>query len=113
MITYLVPLVQLDCGEGGTQQRNNTGVCAGSAHSVWTTLGLPQFTVVCVFWVYISQAPGCPGGVVSQAGPAFHVLPRCKMLRFRLSVLLKGTDLIGHAFCALPMSEPLRRPGAW
>ena len=28
-------------------------------------------------------------------------------------VLHKGTDLVGHAFCDLPRSEKLRRPGAW
>ena len=28
-------------------------------------------------------------------------------------VLLKGTDLVGCAFCALPRSENLRPPGAW
>ena len=25
----------------------------------------------------------------------------------------KGTDSLGHAFCALPRSQQLRRPGAW
>ena len=28
-------------------------------------------------------------------------------------VLHKGTDLVGHAFCALPKSVKLRRPGVW
>ena len=28
-------------------------------------------------------------------------------------VLHKGTDSVGPAFCALPRSEQLRRPGAW
>ena len=28
-------------------------------------------------------------------------------------VLHKGTDLVRPAFCALPRSEQLRRPGAW
>ena len=28
-------------------------------------------------------------------------------------VLHKGTDSVGPAFCSLPMSEELRRPGAW
>ena len=28
-------------------------------------------------------------------------------------VLRKGTDSVGRAFCALPRSEQLRRPGAW
>ena len=28
-------------------------------------------------------------------------------------VLCKGTDLVGHEFCALPSSKKLKRPGAW
>ena len=28
-------------------------------------------------------------------------------------VLHKGTDLVGHAFCALPTSKQLRQPAAW
>ena len=36
--------------------------CVGSAHSVWATLGLPQLTAVCAFWVYTARAPGCSAG---------------------------------------------------
>ena len=82
--------------------------CVGSSHSVWTTLGLPRLTVVCAFPVYTAQAPGFSAGVLSKAGPAFHALHRSKLLRFRFSVLHKGTDSVGCAFCALARSKQLR-----
>ena len=59
--------------------------CVGSAHSVWTTLGLPQFTEACAFWVYTAQAPGCSAEELSKAGPAFRALPRSKLFKFRFS----------------------------
>ena len=57
--------------------------CVESAHSVWTTLGLPQLTAAFTFWVYPAQAPGCSAGELSKAGPGLQVLPRSKLLRFR------------------------------
>ena len=86
-------------------------VCVGSAGFASTgfaTLGLPQLTVVCAYWVCTAQAPGFSAGVLSKAGPAFHALPRSKLLRFRFSVLYGGTDSVRHAFCALPRSKQLR-----
>ena len=85
--------------------------CAGSARSVWTTLGTPQLTAACASWVYTAQAPGCSAGALSKAGPAFGVLPGLSCSGSQ--VLRKGTDLAGHASCALPRSEQLRRPGVW
>ena len=49
VVTDLDSLFQLCCGEGGILQINITGMCVGSAFSVWTTLGLPQLTEVCAF----------------------------------------------------------------
>ena len=54
-----------------------------SAHSVWTTLGLPQLTAAHAFQVYNAQATGCSAGVLSKVGPVFRALPRSKLLRFR------------------------------
>ena len=88
-------------------------MCRGSAHSVWTTLGLPQLTVMCAFRVYTAQAPAFPAGVLSKAGPGFHALPRYKLLRFKFSGTLQMHRSVGRVFCALPRSEHLRRPGAW
>ena len=78
-------------------------VCVGRAPSVWTTLGLPQLKEACASRVYTAQAPGFSARVLSQAGPEFCALPRSKLLRF--SVLHKGTDLVGSAFCALPRCD--------
>ena len=80
----------------------------GRAHSVWTTLGLPQL-MACVLsrstllrlqvalqGNHLKWALGCmhfPG--LSRSGSGFQVLH-------------KGTDLIGPVFCALPWSEQLR-----
>ena len=36
----------------------------------------------------------------------------CSGSRSASWVLRKGTDVVGHAFCALPRSRQLRRPGA-
>ena len=60
--------------------------------------------MVNAFSVYSAQAPGCSAGELSNAGPGLRVLPRSKLLRFRLSRLHKCTDLVGPAFCALPRS---------
>ena len=57
--------------------------CVGSARSVWTTLDLPQLTVVCAFLVCTAQAPGCSAGELSKAGTGLHALLRSKPLRFR------------------------------
>ena len=58
--------------------------CVGSAHTLWTTLGLVWLAVF-VFWVYTAQAPGCSAGELSKGSPAFHALPRSKLFRFRFS----------------------------
>ena len=68
---------------------------------------------MCALPVYTAQAPSCSAGELSKVGPGLHALPRSKPLRFRFSVLHKGTDSVGPAFCALPRSEQLKRPGAW
>ena len=38
---------------------------------------------VCAFQVCTAQAPGCPAGVLSKVDPAFHALPRSKLLMFK------------------------------
>ena len=84
--------------------------CVGSAHSVWSTLGLPQLTAACAFHNYTSQTPGCSAGVLSKVGPAFCALPGSKMLTFMFSGTPQGHRLSGA--CVLCPSQ-LRRPGAW
>ena len=43
----------------------------------------------------------------------FMHFPGLSLSGSRSWVLRKGTDSVGRAFCALPRSEQLRRPGAW
>ena len=90
---------------GGRNTVNLSVVCGGSAHSVWTTVGLPLLTVACAFLVYTAQAPSCSAGVLSKAGPPFHALLRSKLLRFRFS----GTPQrhrLGWACVFLPFPGP-------
>ena len=87
--------------------------CVGSAHSVWATLGLPPLTecvlsLSTLLRLQVALQGNCLNRVLgcvhfsglSHSGSGFWVL-------------LKGTDLVGLAFCALPRSEHLRRPDAW
>ena len=79
MVTYLVSLVQVCCGEGGTLQTIITGVCLQlSGH-----IGFAPTHSMCAFLVYTAQAPGCSAGAPSKAGPGLCALPRTKLLRFR------------------------------
>ena len=54
-----------------------------SAHSLWTTLGLPQPKAECASQVCTAQAPGCPARTLSHMGPAlWNALSSSKPLRF-------------------------------
>ena len=44
----------------------------------------------------------------SEASPRLHAPPRSKPLRLSAQEALRGADLVGPAFCALPRSEQLR-----
>ena len=87
--------------------------CVGSACSVLATLGLHLLIVCVIFqstlhrlqialqWNCLKQPLDCvhfPG--ISHSGSGSRVLH-------------KDADSIGPAFCVLPRSEHLRRPGAW
>jgi len=82
-------------------------VYVGSTHSVWSTLGLPQFTVH-----VLSQSTLIRLQVALQRSspkPAldFVHFPGLSCSGSGSQVLHKGTDLVGHAFCALPRCEEL------
>ena len=57
----------------------------GSAHSAWTTPGLPPLTAHYASPFCTAQAPGCSAGELSKAGPGFCGLPRPKLLGFTFS----------------------------
>ena len=121
MVTYSYFLAQFFCGkvEHCKQCRWHVCVCHWQG---W------RWVVLAVFgqhWVYPSSQ--------------WCVLSRSTLLRLQVSLqgyfqkqalhfmpfpglgwsdsvsryFLKGTDSVEHAFCALPSSEQLRRPGAW
>jgi len=84
VVTYLGPLVQSCCGEGGTLQTNITGLCGECVQCLGHTGFAPTHSM-CAFPVYNTQAPGCSEGELSEVGPGLHALPRSKPLRFRFS----------------------------
>ena len=92
MVTYLGSLVHVCCGEGEALQTNIVGVCGECLQGMEHT-GFAPAHDVCASQVYTAQAPGCSAGVLSKAGPAFHALPRSKLLRFRFSGSLQGHRL--------------------
>ena len=97
-------LVQSHCGEGGTLQTNNTGVCSqclshtgpASAHG---TCSLPAHT---------AQALGCSARNHPWPALGFLHLPGPSRSGLGTQVVLRGTDSVTPAFCALPRSEQLR-----
>ena len=108
--TYLGSLVQLCCGREG-----HTWVC-GSAHSGWTTLGLPQSKVACASRVYTAQSPSCSTRHYSKWELCFvhFPLPALRGLSHSGSrVLHKARTRMDRVLCALPRSAQLRRTGAW
>ena len=88
-------------------------VCLGSAHSVWTTLGLTQLmaSMLSRSTLHRLQVP-LKGNCLRQALGCVH-FPGLSCSGSGSWVLHKGTDSVGPAFCALPRSMELRRPGAW
>ena len=83
-------------------------LCVGSGHSLWTTLGLHPLTA-CIFSSLPCSASRLLCRGTFQSRHWICALPRSKLFRFRFhkgtQVLHKGTDLVGHVFCALPGSS--------
>ena len=101
---FLGSLVQSRCGERGTLQTNNTGVCSqclshtGSAPA-HSARSLPAHT---------SQALGCSAGNHLRPALGCLHLPGLSRSGSGTRVFLRGADSVGPAFCALPRSEQLR-----
>ena len=79
-------------------QTNNTGMCSQ-----------------CLSYTGLALAHGAHSSgsrllcwELSEAGPGLHATPRSKLLRLGAQEALRGADLVGPAFCALPRSEQLR-----
>ena len=86
--------------------------CVWSAHSVWTTLGLPQLMVPVLSQSTLLRLQVALKGNCNHALDCVH-FPGLSGSVSGSQVLHKGTDSVGPAFCALPRSEELRPPGAW
>ena len=112
MVTYSGSLVQLYCGQGGAPQTCITGVCGERLQCLDHT-GFAPADGACAILVYTAQVPGCSAGELSKVAPGLCALPGLSRSGSGSWVLHKGADSVGSAFCALPRSEQLRRPGAW
>ena len=74
-------LIQLCFEEGGTLQTIVTGMC-GDCLQWMDHSGFATAQVACISRDDTAQAPGCSAVALSQVCPAFHVVPRTKLLRF-------------------------------
>ena len=85
--------------------------CVGSSHSVWTTLGCPSSQGGCFPGLHYSGSKLLCKCTV-QSALCFMHFPglSCQLVS---QFLHKGTNLVGHEFCALPRSEKLKWPDAW
>ena len=92
---FLGSLVQSHCGEGGCCKQ----IALLCAHSVSAPLDLSLLVAHKPLRLYDAQ----PG--TSEAGPRLRAPPRSKLRRFGTQVVLRGADLAGTVFCALPRSE--------
>ena len=97
-------LVQLCCGEGGTLHTNNTGLCSQCLGHT----GFAPTHGVCAFPVYTAQAAGCSAGNCLKPALGCMHFPGLTHSGSGTQVVLRGTDSVGPAFCALPRSEQLR-----
>ena len=93
MVTFLGSLVQSCCGERGTLQTNNTGVCGECLPCLGHTGFAPTHSV-CAFPVYTAQALGCSARELSEAGPGFMHFPGLSRSGSGSRVLYRGTDLV-------------------
>ena len=111
MFTYLGLLVQLCCGWGGTMETNIIGMCGECSPCMDH------------FWVcHSSRWRVLPGSTLLRHQGALQwyclkrALPFVHFTGLSCSgswLFCKGTDSVGHVFCAPPWCEQLRRLGAW
>ena len=88
--------------EGGTLQTNNTGVCSQCLQHT----GFAPDHGICFSCLHC-QALGCSAG--NRLRPALDCMhfPGLSHSGSGTWVVLRGTDTVGPAFCALPRSEQL------
>ena len=101
--------VQMCCGEGGMLQTNNTGMCSQCLSHTGPALAHGT----CTLPAYTAQALGCSAGNHLRPALGCMHLPGLNCSGSGTRVVLRGSDLVGPAFCALPRSEQLRWWGVW
>ena len=101
---FLGSLVQSCCGEGGTLQTNNTGVCL----QCLSHIGPAPTHGACTLPAHTAQALGCSTGNRLRPALGCMHLPGLSRSGSGAQVVLRGADSIGPAFCALPRYEQLR-----
>ena len=87
--------------------------CVGSARSVWATLGLPPLRACVLSQSTLLRLQVALQGNCPKWALGFVYFPGLSCSGSGSRVLHKGTDSVGHAFCALPRSKQLRQAGAW
>ena len=92
-------LVQLRCGEGGMLQTDNIGVLSQYLNHT----GSAPTHGACILPAHTARALGCSTGNNPRLALGCMHLPGSGT-----RVVLRGTDSVGPAFCALPRSEQLR-----
>ena len=101
---FLGSLVQLRCGEGGMLQTNNTGVCS----QCLSHTGSAPAHSACSLPAHTARALGCSTGNNPRLALGCMHLPGPSRSGSGTRVVLRGTDSVRLAFCALPRSEQLR-----
>jgi len=102
--TFLGSLVQLQYGEGGMLQTNNTGMCS----QCLSHTGPAPVHGACALPAHTAQALGCSTGNHPRPALGGMHLPDLSHSGSGTWVVLRGTDSVGPVFCALPMSKQLR-----
>ena len=101
---FLGSLVQSHCGEEGTLQTNNTGVCS----QCLSHTGPAPAHRACTLPAHTAQALGCSAGNHLRPALGCLHLPGLSRSGSGTRVFLRGADSVGPAFCALPRSEQLK-----
>ena len=94
---FLGSLVQLHCGEGGTLQTNYTGLCS----QCLSHTGPAPAHGACTLPAHTAQALGCSARNHPQPALGCLHLPGLSLSGSGTQVVLRGTDSVGPAFCAL------------
>ena len=101
---FIGSFVQLCCGERGTLQTNNTGVCS----QCLSHTGPVPAHGTCTLPAHTAQALGCSARNHWRPALGCMHLPGLSRSGSGTRVVLRGADSGGPAFCALPRSEQLR-----